>query len=104
MAPEYALEGIFSVKSDVFSFGVVMLKIISGKKNLRFYHVENTPSLIAYAWRLWQEGKGLDLTDDELRRKRGVKVLAMSGCYACRKIPANAPTCPTMLSCSVAKL
>ncbi|TYI94630.1 hypothetical protein E1A91_D02G218600v1 [Gossypium mustelinum] len=67
MAPEYAIDGVFSVKSDVFSFGVVMLEIISGKKNMRFYYVENTPSLIAYAWRLWQEGKPLDLMDSTLR-------------------------------------
>jgi serine/threonine protein kinase len=33
MSPEYALNGLFSVKSDVFSFGVVLLEIISGKKN-----------------------------------------------------------------------
>jgi serine/threonine protein kinase len=35
MAPEYAMEGIFSTKSDVFSFGVLMLEIISGRKNNR---------------------------------------------------------------------
>uniref|UniRef100_A0ACD5YX47 Uncharacterized protein n=1 Tax=Avena sativa TaxID=4498 RepID=A0ACD5YX47_AVESA len=33
MAPEYAFEGIFSVKSDVFSFGVLLLEIVSGKRN-----------------------------------------------------------------------
>jgi Protein tyrosine and serine/threonine kinase len=33
MAPEYASEGLFSIKSDVFSFGVVLLEIVSGKKN-----------------------------------------------------------------------
>jgi serine/threonine protein kinase len=32
MSPEYALNGIFSIKSDVFSFGVVLLEIISGKR------------------------------------------------------------------------
>ena len=37
MAPEYAMEGVFSVKSDVFSFGVILLEIISGKKNSGFY-------------------------------------------------------------------
>ena len=33
MAPEYIMRGHFSIKSDVFSFGVLVLEIISGKKN-----------------------------------------------------------------------
>lgn len=33
MAPEYALHGLLSVKSDVFSFGVLVLEIVSGRKN-----------------------------------------------------------------------
>lgn len=33
MAPEYALHGHISVKSDVFSFGVLILEILSAKKN-----------------------------------------------------------------------
>jgi len=33
MAPEYAYEGLFSIKSDVFSFGVLLLEILSGKRN-----------------------------------------------------------------------
>jgi serine/threonine protein kinase len=37
MSPEYALEGLFSIKSDVFSFGVLLLEIVSGKKNTGFY-------------------------------------------------------------------
>jgi hypothetical protein len=32
MAPEYAMYGQFSVKSDVFSFGILVLEIISGQK------------------------------------------------------------------------
>lgn len=38
MAPEYAFDGKFSVKSDVFSLGVVILEIVSGKKNRGFKH------------------------------------------------------------------
>ncbi|EOY12907.1 S-locus lectin protein kinase family protein, putative [Theobroma cacao] len=38
MAPEYAIDGLFSVKSDVFSFGILLLEIISGRKNRGFYH------------------------------------------------------------------
>jgi serine/threonine protein kinase len=32
IAPEYAWKGQFSVKSDVFSFGVLVLEIVSGQK------------------------------------------------------------------------
>ena len=40
MSPEYAMDGLFSVKSDVFSFGVLVLEILSGKKNRGFYFSE----------------------------------------------------------------
>ena len=33
MSPEYAMDGHFSTKSDVFSFGVLVLEIVSGKRN-----------------------------------------------------------------------
>lgn len=36
MAPEYAYHGEFSPKSDVFSFGVLILEIIRGEKNIDF--------------------------------------------------------------------
>jgi len=35
MSPEYAMHGQFSEKSDVFSFGVIILEIVSGKRNSR---------------------------------------------------------------------
>ena len=38
MSPEYVLRGLFSTKSDVFSFGVLLLEILSGKKITEFYH------------------------------------------------------------------
>ncbi|CAL0322678.1 unnamed protein product [Lupinus luteus] len=63
MAPESATKGSFSAKSDVFSFGVVLLEIISGKKNMGFYESEQISSLMGYAWRLWTEKRLLDLMD-----------------------------------------
>ncbi|GMJ05171.1 hypothetical protein like AT4G27290 [Hibiscus trionum] len=66
MAPEYATDGMFSVKSDVFSFGIVLLEIISGKKNRGFYHANQSGNLVEHAWRLWEEGKPLDVADDFL--------------------------------------
>ena len=48
MSPEYAMSGHFSVKSDVFSFGVLVLEIISGRKSSGFYHAENDLNLLGY--------------------------------------------------------
>lgn len=47
MSPEYAMDGFFSTKSDVFSFGVLVLEIISGKKNKGFFNYsDNKPNLL----------------------------------------------------------
>jgi serine/threonine protein kinase len=46
MSPEYAMDGNFSVKSDVFSFGVLVLEIISGKKNRGFYYANDDMNLL----------------------------------------------------------
>ena len=48
MPPEYAMHGQFSVKSDVFSFGVLVLEIISGRKNISFQNGENIENLLSY--------------------------------------------------------
>lgn len=48
MPPEYAVEGIFSFKSDVFSFGVLVLEIVTGRKNSSFYHLDRPLTLIGY--------------------------------------------------------
>ena len=48
MAPEYAMHGQFSVKSDVFSFGVLLLEMLSGQKNNCFRHGEHVEDLLSY--------------------------------------------------------
>jgi hypothetical protein len=48
MAPEYAIYGRFSVKSDVYGFGVLVLEILSGKNNNAFYQTDNPEDLRSY--------------------------------------------------------
>ncbi|KAF8409412.1 hypothetical protein HHK36_005488 [Tetracentron sinense] len=67
MSPEYAMDGLFSMKSDVFSFGVLVLEIISGKKNKGFYYSDNQLNLLGHVWRLWREGKAVALLDSSMR-------------------------------------
>ncbi|KAI7740435.1 hypothetical protein M8C21_002370 [Ambrosia artemisiifolia] len=62
----YAMEGTFSMKSDIFSFGVLILEIISGRRNSSFVHSDRTYNLIGYAWELWQQGNALQLEDPTL--------------------------------------
>ncbi|XP_040362218.1 G-type lectin S-receptor-like serine/threonine-protein kinase At1g61500 isoform X2 [Rosa chinensis] len=66
MSPEYAMAGIFSEKSDVYSFGVLILEIISSKKNTSFCLYDQQLGFLAYAWNLWNEGRGLELVDEVL--------------------------------------
>lgn len=49
MSPEYLLHGQFSVKSDVYGFGVIVLEIISGRRATGFvYHSEAGENLLCY--------------------------------------------------------
>ncbi|XP_060214707.1 G-type lectin S-receptor-like serine/threonine-protein kinase At4g27290 [Lycium barbarum] len=66
MSPEYAVDGIFSIKSDVFSFGVLLLEIVSGNRNRGFVHQDHNLNLIGHAWKLYKEDRSLELTDEQL--------------------------------------
>ncbi|KAK7280213.1 hypothetical protein RJT34_25275 [Clitoria ternatea] len=66
MAPEYARHGKFSVKSDVFSFGVIILEIVSGQKNGSFRNGENVEHLLSFAWKNWKKGTAFNIIDPTL--------------------------------------
>ncbi|XP_039139774.1 LOW QUALITY PROTEIN: cysteine-rich receptor-like protein kinase 15 [Dioscorea cayenensis subsp. rotundata] len=50
IAPEYAMRGQYSSKSDIFSFGVLVLEILTGKKNSNFIETEEANNLLSYTW------------------------------------------------------
>ncbi|KAI3981282.1 hypothetical protein MKX01_004546, partial [Papaver californicum] len=73
MSPEYVMGGIFSEKSDVFSFGVLILEIVSSKRNNSFYNPEQPLNLLLHVsilypstLQLWNEGKWSEVVDEDL--------------------------------------
>ncbi|XP_028776278.1 cysteine-rich receptor-like protein kinase 10 [Neltuma alba] len=67
MCPKYYIHGELSVKSGVFSFGVLLMEIISGKKNSLFCQTEDAENMLNYAWKLWKYGEPLELLDLTIR-------------------------------------
>ncbi|KAK4258933.1 hypothetical protein QN277_005328 [Acacia crassicarpa] len=100
MAPEYAMHGQISVKSDIYSFGVLTLEIISGKKNTSFYISSCAEDLLSYAWKLWKKGTPLELLDPSLRdsysRNQVIKCIHMS-LLCVQESQAQRPTVQSIL-------
>ncbi|KAI3525804.1 hypothetical protein L1887_04906 [Cichorium endivia] len=66
LAPEYALLGQLTKKVDVYSFGVLMLEVISGRSSSKAAFGENLLGLVEWAWKLKEEGRLLDIVDPNL--------------------------------------
>ncbi|XAR53753.1 Non-specific serine/threonine protein kinase [Bertholletia excelsa] len=66
MPPEYAMQGKFSIQSDIFSFGVLILEIVSGMDNNSLCQSNSDKDLQGYAWKFWNEGTPLKLMDPTL--------------------------------------
>lgn len=64
MAPEYLVRGQLTEKADVYSFGVLVLEIVSGRKNNAF--VEDSSSLVQTVWQLYKRNKLVDCVDPRL--------------------------------------
>ncbi|XP_074329636.1 G-type lectin S-receptor-like serine/threonine-protein kinase B120 isoform X2 [Apium graveolens] len=93
MSPEYAMEGLFSIKSDVFAFGVLLLEILRGKKSTGFYH-SDCLSLLGYAWELWRTDRALELIDSTLELPTSFLTLRYIhvGLLCVQESPADRPT------------
>ncbi|KAJ6918076.1 G-type lectin S-receptor-like serine/threonine-protein kinase B120 [Populus alba x Populus x berolinensis] len=100
MSPEYAMEGLFSIKSDVFSFGVLVLEIVSGRKNTSFYHSDSL-NLLGHAWKLWNSNKASDLMDPSLGDPPSTATLLRYiniGLLCVQESPADRPTMSDVIS------
>ncbi|MFS8023909.1 putative protein kinase RLK-Pelle-DLSV family [Helianthus anomalus] len=93
MAPEYAMHGYLSVKADVFSFGILVLEIVSGRKVTDRQLGADKSDLLTYTWRLFQSGKQLELVDETLETCNPSEALMciQLGLLCCQAIVADRP-------------
>ncbi|CAI9756908.1 unnamed protein product [Fraxinus pennsylvanica] len=100
MSPEYVVDGLFSLKSDVFSFGVLVLEIVSGRKNWGFSHSDHHLNLLGHAWILYKEGRSQELVDpcpDDSQYLNEVLRSIHVGLLCVQKYPADRPSMSTVI-------
>ncbi|XP_050218977.1 putative serine/threonine-protein kinase [Mercurialis annua] len=66
-APEYAIRGELSEKADIYSFGVLVLEIISCRKNTDLTLSSEKQYLPEYAWKLYERSSVTDIVDPRMR-------------------------------------
>ncbi|CAN6214367.1 unnamed protein product [Urochloa humidicola] len=65
MAPEYVIDGNVSSKIDIFSFGVLILEIVTRRKNSSSEHHEAV-NLLSDVWNCWRKGTVSGMVDQSL--------------------------------------
>ncbi|XP_074272108.1 uncharacterized protein LOC141596015 isoform X2 [Silene latifolia] len=99
MSPEYAMEGQFSEKSDVFSLGVLLLEIVSGRRNQKL--AQESLNLLTYAWKMWNENNMLSLIDPTILDQRSKVQLfkcIQVGLLCVQEFPEDRPDVPALIS------
>uniref|UniRef100_A0A6N2M738 Protein kinase domain-containing protein n=1 Tax=Salix viminalis TaxID=40686 RepID=A0A6N2M738_SALVM len=95
--PEYVRKGIYSIKYDVYSFGVLLLQIISGKRNTCSYGENESLNLLEYAYDLWKNGRGIEFIDPFLNDSSSPCKLETCMQVALLCVQENPDARPTML-------
>lgn len=102
MSSEYAMFGQYSEKSDVFSFGVIILETISGKKNSSCHdESQYADSLLSYTWNQWKDEKLLEMLDSNLKEMGSYNEVTRCiqiGLLCVQKHPDARPSMATIVS------
>ncbi|KAG6523440.1 hypothetical protein ZIOFF_013297 [Zingiber officinale] len=92
LAPEYALQGHLTKKADIYSFGVVLLEIITGRSNSRSFSDCGKP-LLEWVWNLFEENRLTEVVDpalEEYPQENSLERSTTNGRYETTKSNRNA--------------
>ncbi|KAK1439659.1 hypothetical protein QVD17_05479 [Tagetes erecta] len=101
MAPEYALRGYLTDKADVYSYGIVLLEIVSGQANIPDRAKENHFVLLDRAIFLKNTGDLMELVDTKLDSKFDIQemMVVINLALACTAIsPTKRPAMSSVVS------
>jgi len=65
LAPEYAIWGQLTKKADIYSFGVLLLEVVSGQSSSKSIWGPDMHVLLEWTWKLWEEGRLLEIFDPD---------------------------------------
>ncbi|KAM0858326.1 hypothetical protein ACQ4PT_047896 [Festuca glaucescens] len=102
MAPEYAVLGQMSIKLDVYSFGILVLEIVSGRRSTDLLesmeNEEESSTLLSYVWANWSRGTPLEIMDPMLDGRQVPESEVLTCIHvALLCVQANAADRPTMM-------
>ncbi|KAG8099773.1 hypothetical protein GUJ93_ZPchr0013g35498 [Zizania palustris] len=99
MAPEHALFGKVSPKIDIFGFGVLVLEIVTGRRNSSSDNPDSVVNLLTDVWNCWTKGRALLLADRSLDGYSNSRVLRCIhiGLLCVQEDPADRPSTSSVI-------
>ncbi|KAI3413038.1 Protein kinase domain-containing protein [Psidium guajava] len=77
MAPEYVMHGSLSKAADVFSFGVLVLELITGQRNNSFNLDVDAQNMLDWAYKMYKKGRSLEIVDPAVATSASADQVAM---------------------------
>ncbi|CAL5014669.1 unnamed protein product [Urochloa decumbens] len=96
-APEYSNERHLTLKCDVYSFGIILLEIVTGQRT------RTTPTLLSDAWESWNQGRISDLLDSAVSQPEPELLFELERCVqiglvCVQQSPEERPTMSAVVS------